>query len=126
MVAIDLTGASPPSDQIYQQLRALIMTGRLAPSERLPTVRQLARDLGLASGTVAKAYRQLEADSFVQTRSRGGTSVSASPRSLPADVLTAARAFHDAAIRNGLGREETIAAFTGMWPSDDGPTGLFH
>ncbi|MCD2441826.1 GntR family transcriptional regulator [Agromyces sp. SYSU K20354] len=116
MVSIDLSGASPPSDQIYQQLRGQILTGRLAPGDRLPTVRQLARDLGLAVGTVARAYKQLEADAFVQTRARAGTVVSPSPRSLPADVLKAARELHEAAIRNGLGREETIGALTGMWP----------
>lgn len=68
MVAIDLNGAAPPSEQIYQQLRGLILSGRIVAGERLPTVRQLARDLGVAPGTVARAYKQLELESSVQTR----------------------------------------------------------
>ncbi|MFC9919794.1 GntR family transcriptional regulator [Agromyces binzhouensis] len=121
MVAIDLSGASPPSDQIAGQLRAQIMTGRLAPGERLPTVRQLARDLGVATGTVAKAYRLLETEGLVHARARAGTIINASPRALPADVLTAARALHDTAIRHGLDREQAIAALTGMWDPQDHP-----
>jgi GntR family transcriptional regulator len=117
MVAIDLTGASPPSEQIAGQLRGQIMTGRLAPGERLPTVRQLARDLGVAAGTVAKAYRQLETEGLVHAKARAGTIVSASPRNLPAEVLTAARALHDTAVRHGISRDETIAALPGMWAS---------
>ncbi|GGF04886.1 GntR family transcriptional regulator [Mycetocola zhadangensis] len=118
MVAIDLSGAAPPSEQIYQQLRGMILTGRLAPGERLPTVRQLARDLGVAPGTAARAYKQLEAESFVQTRARGGTTVIASPQSLPPDFLIAARSLHDAALRHGISLEDSIATLNGLWGSD--------
>lgn len=122
MVAIDLSGASPPSDQIYQQLRGMILAGRITAGERLPTVRQLARDLDLAPGTVARAYKQLEAEAFVQTRARGGTTVNATPRSLPPEILRAARALHDIATRNDLGLEETIATLTGIWSAPNSIT----
>lgn len=115
MVAIDLGGASPPSDQIYQQLRGMILAGRLVAGERLPTVRQLARDLDLAPGTVERAYKQLEAEAFVQTRACGGTTVNITPRSLPPDILRAARALHDIALRHDLNLQETIATLTGIW-----------
>jgi GntR family transcriptional regulator len=115
MVAIDLSGYSPPSDQIYQQLRGLILAGRVTAGERLPTVRQLARDLNVAPGTVARAYKQLETEAFVQTRARGGTTVTATPRSLPPEVLRAARALHDAAIRHNLSLEDSIASLTAIW-----------
>jgi GntR family transcriptional regulator len=115
MVAIDLSGSSPPSDQIYQQLRGLILAGRVTAGERLPTVRQLARDLNVAPGTVARAYKQLETEAFVQTRARGGTTVTATPRSLPPEVLRAARALHDAAIRHNLSLEDSIASLTAIW-----------
>lgn len=119
MVAIDLTGAAPPSEQIYQQLRGLIFSGRIAAGERLPTVRQLARDLGVAPGTVARAYKQLELESFVQTRARGGTTVLSSPQSLPPEVLKAARALHDAAARHGTTLEDAISTLTGIWDSSE-------
>ncbi len=115
MVAIDLSGSSPPSDQIYQQLRGLILAGRVTAGERLPTVRQLARDLNVAPGTVARAYKQLETEAFVQTRARGGTTVTATPRSLPPEVLKAARTLHDTAIRHNLSLEDSIASLTAIW-----------
>ncbi|HYI32035.1 MAG TPA: GntR family transcriptional regulator [Glaciibacter sp.] len=115
MVAVDIHSASPPSEQIYQQLLGLILSGRVAPGERLPTVRQLARDLGVAAGTVARAYKQLEAESFVVTRSRAGTTVSHSARSLPPDVLIAARDLYEAASRNGLTIDQVVATLTGIW-----------
>ncbi|AWB86071.1 GntR family transcriptional regulator [Mycetocola zhujimingii] len=120
MVAIDLNGAAPPSEQIYQQLRGLILSGRIAAGERLPTVRQLARDLGVAPGTVARAYKQLELESSVQTRARGGTTVLSSSQSLSPEVLKAARALHDAAVRHGTSLEDSIATLTGIWDSGDG------
>jgi DNA-binding transcriptional regulator YhcF (GntR family) len=52
-----------------------IHRGSLAPGSRLPTVRALAEDLGLAANTVAKAYRALEDAGLVQGRGRQGTFV---------------------------------------------------
>ena len=47
----------------------------LEPGHRLPTIRQLAADLGLAKGTVAKAYEILESDAVIATRGRKGSFV---------------------------------------------------
>ena len=57
-----------PARQIHDQISGLITTGRLGRGERLPSVRQLAADLAVAPGTVAKAYRSLEADGLLVTR----------------------------------------------------------
>ena len=119
MVEVDIHGASLPSEQIYQQLLGLILAGRLVPGERLPTVRQLAHDLGVAPGTVARAYKQLESEAFVNTRSRGGTTVSHSARSIAPDVLMAARNLYDAAQRNGLSLDDVVATISGIWVVTD-------
>jgi len=66
---------SPPYEQVRQQIADLIEAGVLAPGTRLPPVRQLAGDLGLAAGTVARAYSTLEAAGLVETRRGGGTIV---------------------------------------------------
>ena len=71
-------------------MTALVLAGALRPGARLPSIRQLADDLGLAGGTVARAYRELEADGIVATRGRHGTVVAGAPRA-PA---TAGRAPH--------------------------------
>lgn len=90
---IELTGSTPPADQIADQLRGLIASGRLAADDRLPSVRQLARDLAVAPGTVAKAYRALEADGFLTAKPGGSTRVSASAATTKRKVLDAAQAF---------------------------------
>jgi GntR family transcriptional regulator len=66
---------SPPYEQVRQQIADLIEAGVLAPGTRLPPVRQLAGDLGLAAGTVARAYSILESGGLVETRRGGGTVV---------------------------------------------------
>lgn len=71
-VHVDTASPVPPYEQIRAQLAALITTGRMPEGERLPTVRQLAADLGLAAGTVARAYRELEAASLIRTRRGAG------------------------------------------------------
>jgi DNA-binding transcriptional regulator YhcF (GntR family) len=118
-MSIDLAGAAPPSDQIYQHLRGQIMSGRLVAGERLATVRQLARDLGVAPGTVARAYKQLEAEGLVVSRSAAGTRVSDQATAIPADVLYAARALHQQATLVGLDYEQTIAALRTLWNASE-------
>lgn len=75
MLVIDPTSTVRPFEQLRQQLIAQINSGVLVPGTRLPTVRRLASDLGLAPNTVARAYRELEAAGFVRTAGRNGTVV---------------------------------------------------
>jgi DNA-binding transcriptional regulator YhcF (GntR family) len=97
-VRVDTAAPVPPYEQIRAQLAALITTGRLPEGDRLPTVRQLAADLGLAAGTVARAYRELEAASLIRTRRGAGTRVAPLPAELrrgpdPAELAELARRF---------------------------------
>jgi GntR family transcriptional regulator len=55
----------------------MVTIGTLPEGHRMPTIRQLAADLGLAGGTVARAYRELEQGGFIVSRGRNGTSVAA-------------------------------------------------
>src|SRR6266542_2207990 len=104
---MDITGgpvaAAPPYEQVREQIESLIRAVELARGTRLPTVRQLSLDLGLAVNTVARAYKELEADRLVETRGRNGTFVFAS-RSQVADEATprAAVAFARAARHAGI------------------------
>lgn len=70
---IDPDDPVPPFDQVKQQLTELIDAGTLPAGTKLPTVRALAAQVGLAPNTVARAYRELEAAGVVQTRGRSGT-----------------------------------------------------
>lgn len=75
-IVISPTSPVPPFEQLRIQLLDAVSAGTLVPGTRLPTVRRLAEDLGLAAGTVARAYRELEASGVIETRGRNGTFVS--------------------------------------------------
>jgi DNA-binding transcriptional regulator YhcF (GntR family) len=76
-------GGVPLHDQLLAQLELRILTGVLAPGQRLPSVRALARRLGLHANTVSSAYRQLEAAGHVELRRGAGVYVrSGTPASL--------------------------------------------
>jgi GntR family transcriptional regulator/MocR family aminotransferase len=63
--------------QVYHQLRAAMLSGRLRAGERLPPTRDLARKLGVARLTVATAYDWLRAEGYVYGRVGAGTFVAA-------------------------------------------------
>jgi DNA-binding transcriptional regulator YhcF (GntR family) len=75
IVTVDARSAVPPYEQLRSQVRELVLTGSLGAGSQLPPIRQLARDLGLAPGTVARAYAELERDGLVVARGRHGTVV---------------------------------------------------
>ena len=77
MITIDAASSIPPFEQVRSQLAEQIQSGRLPVGARLPTVRGLALQLGLAANTVARAFGELEHAGLVQTRGRAGTTVSA-------------------------------------------------
>jgi DNA-binding transcriptional regulator YhcF (GntR family) len=73
----------PPFEQIREQVTTMVMSGALPSGAHLPSIRQLAADLGLAPNTVARAYRELETDGMVTSRVRHGTTVTADPVTVP-------------------------------------------
>lgn len=74
-LSVDPALSEPPFEQLRGQLVEQIMSRELPAGTTLPPVRRLAADLGLAAGTVARAYRELEAEGYVITQGRKGTSV---------------------------------------------------
>lgn len=82
IVRVDPNGAVPPYEQVRSQISEMIATGVVPVGSRLPTIRQLARDLGVAEGTIARSYRELERDGWIETRRRHG-SFARRPASMP-------------------------------------------
>src|SRR4051794_12164862 len=78
-IAVDVDSPVPPYEQIRRQVAAYVEGGLLAPGARLPTMRALAADLGVAVGTVARAYAELETTGLVTSRRRTGTVVADQP-----------------------------------------------
>lgn len=75
VVRLDADAVVPLYEQLRAQLSVMVAVGHLVAGSRLPTVRDMAYALALAPGTVARSYRELEADGAVEGRGRRGTFV---------------------------------------------------
>lgn len=109
------TDPTPPYEQLRRQLATLIESGVLGAGARLPPVRQLAADLALATGTVARTYRELEKAGLVRTRRGAGTTVAAGQQPLTDTTRRdrieelARRAVHQARLTGASDEEIRIA-----------------
>jgi DNA-binding transcriptional regulator YhcF (GntR family) len=118
VLILDPGSTVPPYEQLRSAVAGQVADGKLVAGTRLPTVRALAADIGLAVNTVAKAYRALEADGVIETRGRAGTfvastalaGVSAGVEQLASDFVLAAR-------RAGLTAPEAVSLVQRSWES---------
>ena len=108
-ISIDPGSATPPYEQVRLRIVELAADGRLAAGEKLPTVRALAADLGLAANTVARAYRELELAGLVQTRGRLGTVVTARAAGTSRQAQQAATAYANTTRALGVPAEQALA-----------------
>ena len=91
VIQVDRNLDEPAYEQVARQIRDTIATGGLKPRELLPGVRGLASDLGVNLNTIARAYRVLEEQGFVQIRDRSGVEVAEPARRAPAEASAALR-----------------------------------
>lgn len=101
--------------EIYRQFRGLIVSGQLGANERLPTVRQTARDFGVAQGTAAKAYKMLEQDGLVVSRTAAGTRVAEASVSLPQSVIRQIRDLVAVAESTGAAPNDVVDVLLVTW-----------
>jgi DNA-binding transcriptional regulator YhcF (GntR family) len=109
-IVVDFEDSAAPYEQLRAQISEQARSGGLPVGYKLPTVRGLAAELGLAANTVAKAYRALEGDGVIETRGRNGTFVAAAGDAAAREAALAARDFADRARRLGLPQEAALAA----------------
>ena len=107
-LTVDPESATPPFEQIRVQVIESVRTGALVPGDKLPTVRRLAEDLGLAPNTVARSYRALEQDEVIQTRGRLGSFVAATGDATHRQVQVAAAAYADRVRSLGVDADEAL------------------
>ncbi|MCY4162775.1 MAG: GntR family transcriptional regulator [bacterium] len=123
---IDKTTKVPPFEQLRAQLRLMVSSGQLKPRERLPPIRLLAEELGLASGTVARAYRELEWEGIFEGRGRAGTFVVKEPpvafSVVERQLAEAAEAFACEAQRLGSDQQAAINALKAAFANLVSPT----
>jgi DNA-binding transcriptional regulator YhcF (GntR family) len=91
----------------------VVATGVLPQGARLPPIRQLARDLGVATATIARVFRELERDQIITTRGRHGTFVLDAPAQAGAaerdqHLAAAAHRFAVQARQLGIDPEEAL------------------
>lgn len=115
-------GESGAASEIYQQYRGLIASGQLGAGERLPTVRQIAADLAVAPGTAAKAYKLLERDGLVITRTAAGTRVAPSATTLPSSIVRRLRELVAEADRAVVDPDDVVNALRAIWQATDTPS----
>ena len=109
-VAIDTSSPLPVYEQLRSQLQRLISSGQLPVGTQLPTIRQLAKDLGLASATVSRVYDLLASDGWVAAAGRNGTVVQRNgrPAELRREMRDAVEHLALLAKQLGLPREEVV------------------
>lgn len=112
-----LDPASPvaPYEQLRTQLATRAASGDLPAGTRLPTVRALAAELSLAANTVARAYRELEADGVITTEGRRGTFVAATAAGSSTEAADAATAYVATVRRLGLTLPEATRLLEQHW-----------
>lgn len=97
------------ADEITELFRGAIRSGLLGDGERLPTVRQTAQDFAVAQATAAKAYRALEQEGLVVTRTAAGTRVAPGASRAPQAVIERARALVEVSDAAGVAVEDVLA-----------------
>jgi DNA-binding transcriptional regulator YhcF (GntR family) len=121
VITIDPNSPVPPFEQVRMQIAAQAGSGELVAGTRLPSVRALADDLGLAVNTVARAYKELEAGGVVETRGRGGTVVTAGGDQARVRLQQQAQRYAALAREIGIGPAEALRiASIALDPTPDG------
>lgn len=109
VLALDPDSTEPPFRQLKAQIVEAIRRGTLTPGTRMPAIRALATDVGIATRTAAKVYSELEEAGLLEGRGRAGTFVT-SPDLTTAVLTRAAEEFAERAAGSGFTLEESLSA----------------
>lgn len=111
MIKLDLQSRVPLYEQLQEQIIRLSLLGVLEENEQLPSVRSLAREVGVNPNTVAKAYQELERQGIIYTVSGRGSFVSPNVLSLQTPRQAALNEVFEAldkALSRGIPPEELL------------------
>ncbi len=119
ILSVDPSRALPVYEQVREQIRRMVAAGTLTPGTRLPTIRQLAADLGLAKGTIERAYELLEGDAVIARHGRNGTYVAevapSTKREQTVGLELAAEALVIVARQLGADEDAAVLALRAVW-----------
>ena len=116
-IFIDNKSGLPIYDQIYSQIKSQIISGGLREDQLLPSIRNLAKDLGISVITTRRAYDELEREGFIYTVAGKGCFVAAKNTELLREETLRQIEEHLQEIRNlaavcGLSREDILEMFS--------------
>jgi GntR family transcriptional regulator len=121
-LSVDPGSGFPVYRQIMDQVRRMIVAGRLTPGEKLPSIRDLAATLQINPLTVGKAYTELERSGIVEMRRGLGMYVRPLDAHVPTDagdapatVTGGAQRFVLEAAQAGLSRAEALKVVDDAW-----------
>lgn len=117
---VDAASSAAPYEQLRLQVLDAVRDGALVAGAKLPTVRALAEELGLAVNTVARSYRELERDGVIETRGRAGSFVSAGGDTTRQQAQLAAAAFGDRMRQLGIGTPDAVALVRAALAASEG------
>ncbi|MBN6036670.1 GntR family transcriptional regulator [Amycolatopsis sp. 195334CR] len=109
MLSVDAHSPVPPYEQVRSALARQINDRTLPVGTKLPTVRKLAADLGIAPNTIARAYRELEEAGLIETRGRAGSFVGSSGDQSRQRAQEAAAEYAGVVRKLGLSQGEALA-----------------
>lgn len=116
-IFIDNKSGLPIYDQIYSQIKSQIISGALREDQLLPSIRNLAKDLGISVITTRRAYDELEREGFIYTVAGKGCFVAAKNTELLREenlrqIESHLQEIRDLAAACGLSREDIIEMFS--------------
>lgn len=121
MLDIRLEGKAPIYEQLFSGIAGLISSGELKPDEKLPAVREVAKQLGINPNTVQKAYVQLEQAGLIYSMPAKGSYVSSQTQAVEALRTEALKRLEDglsAAKKSGVTKEEVLDSVNKIWSID--------
>ena len=116
-IFIDNKSGLPIYDQIYNQIKSHIISGALSEDQLLPSIRNLAKDLGISVITTRRAYDELEREGFIYTVAGKGSFVAAKNTELLREenlrqIDAHLQEIRSLAVACGLSREEILEMFS--------------
>ena len=116
-IFIDNKSGLPIYDQIYNQIKSHIISGALSEDQLLPSIRNLAKDLGISVIPTRRAYDELEREGFIYTVAGKGSFVAAKNTELLREenlrqIEAHLQEIRSLAVACGLSREEILEMFS--------------
>ena len=113
----------PIYQQIYEQIKEEILSGKIGSGEVLPSIRQLSRDLKVSVITTTRAYNDLEKEGFIATmQGKGSVVLSSNNKILKEQFIMRIEEGIETAVESakqiGMTKDEIIAIVDSVWQQD--------